>query len=270
MKKVVLVTGASSGIGKETAIQYLLLGFKVYVAARRVELMDDLIKFGASVINLDVTIEESVKECVDYIISKEGRIDILVNNAGYGSYGAVEDVPLSEARKQFDVNLFGVAKLIQLVLPGMRSRNEGTIINVSSVGGKIYSQFGAWYHATKHALEGFSDCLRLELSSFNINVVLIQPGLIKTEWGDIAIEKLNKVSGDGPYKEGCERVTNSIKRMYDSRGSHPAVIAKSILKASLTNKPKTRYSAGQFAKPMLFLRKILSDRQFDKVIRMFD
>lgn len=270
MRKVVLITGASSGIGKETAIKHLACGFKVYAAARRIELMDDLKKLGADIINLDVTVEESVKSCVNYIISKEGRIDILINNAGYGSYGAVEDVPISEARRQFDVNLFGVATLIQLVLPGMRDRNEGTIINVSSVGGKIYSQFGAWYHATKHALEGFSDCLRLELSPFNINVVLIQPGLIKTEWGDIAVEKLNKVSGSGPYKEGCERVTNSIKRMYETTGSHPAVIAKSILRASLAKRPKTRYSAGQFAKPMLLLRKILSDRQFDKVIKMFD
>lgn len=263
MKKVVLITGASSGIGRESVVKYLEKGFKVYAAARRVELMDDLKQKGAEIVQMDVTDEESITSGIGGILSKDAKIDVLVNNAGYGSYGAVEDVPLEEAKRQFEVNVFGLAKLVQLVLPGMRKQNSGKIINVSSIGGKIYSQFGAWYHATKHALEGFSDCLRLELKPFNIDVVVVQPGLIQTEWGDIAVEKLNSVSGNGPYMKDCKRVSESMKKMYATTGSHPSVVAKIILKAGMAKKPRTRYAVGQFAKPFLFLRSILTDRQFD-------
>lgn len=270
MKKVVLITGASSGIGRESVLKYLEKDCKVYAAARRVELMDDLKQKGAEIIKMDVTDEESVTLGIENILSKDGKIDILVNNAGYGSYGAVEDIPLDEAKRQFEVNIFGLAKLVQLVLPSMRNQKSGKIINVSSIGGKIYSQFGAWYHATKHALEGFSDCLRLELKPFNVDVVLIQPGLIQTEWGDIAIEKLQKVSGDGAYKSDCERVSGTMKKMYATTGSHPSVVAKTILKAGMAKRPKTRYAVGQFAKPFLFLRNILTDRQFDSLSRIIN
>lgn len=265
MGYVVLVTGASSGIGKESVKEFLNKGYIVYGAARRVEKMDDLKELGAFTLKMDVTNEESVKSALDLVQKNHGSIDILVNNAGYGSYGSVEEVDLKEAKRQFDVNLFGLARLIQLVLPGMRDKKSGRIINISSVGGKIYSPFGAWYHATKHALEGFSDCLRLELKAHNIDVVLIQPGLIKTEWDEIANEGLVKTSGAGPYKELVDRVVNGITSYYTKSGSHPSVVARKILKAAVVKRPKTRYSVGKFAFTFLTLRKILTDKQFDSL-----
>ena len=198
-QKVALVTGASSGIGESAANLLHQNGFKVYGAARRLEKMKKLEEIGISTISLDITQEESVQNCVNTILEKEGSIDVLVNNAGYGSYGAVEDVPIEEARRQFDVNIFGLARLTQLVLPKMRENKFGKIVNISSVGGKIYTPFGAWYHATKHALEGWSDSLRLETKPFGIDVVVVEPGGIKSEWGQIAADNLNKTSGEGAY-----------------------------------------------------------------------
>jgi NAD(P)-dependent dehydrogenase (short-subunit alcohol dehydrogenase family) len=172
--KVVLITGASSGIGKEAARTLKKAGSVVYAAARRSEMMKDLESDGIRVLQLDLTEEDSIEACVKSIIERDGRIDILVNNAGYGSYGAIEDVPISEARRQFEVNLFGLARLTQAVLPSMRAKRFGRIVNISSIAGKIYTPFGGWYHATKFALEGFSDCLRLEVEPFGINVVVVE------------------------------------------------------------------------------------------------
>jgi len=165
-KTVALVTGASSGIGKETVKKLLEAGYTVYAAARRVEKMNDLADLGASILKMDVTDRVSIEAGVTNILYGERSIDVLVNNAGYGSYGAIEDVPLEEVRRQFEVNIFGLARLTQLVLPGMREKRFGKIVNVSSMGGKIYTPFGGWYHATKHALEGLSDSLRLETAPF--------------------------------------------------------------------------------------------------------
>src|SRR5262245_3128222 len=160
--KTALVTGASSGIGEATARKLHQLGYTVYGAARRLERMKGLEDEGIHLIQLDVTAEESMKAAVERILAETGQIDVRVNNAGYGSYGAVEHVPMSEARYQFEVNVFGAARLIQLVLPGMRERRSGTIVNMSSMGGKIYTPLGGWYHGTKFALEALSDCLRME------------------------------------------------------------------------------------------------------------
>lgn len=157
--KVALVTGASSGIGAATALKLKSLGYTVYAAARRVDRMRDLAKAGINVLALDVTDDASMQAGIDSIISMSGRIDVLVNNAGYGSYGAVEDVSLQEARTQFDVNVFGAIRLIQLALPHMRRNRSGTIVNITSMGGKIHTPLGAWYHGTKFALEAISDCL---------------------------------------------------------------------------------------------------------------
>src|SRR6516164_3306739 len=180
--KVALVTGASSGIGEATARQLAAAGFTVYAAARRTERMQQLTEAGIRPIAMDVTDDASMQTGVKTILNEQGRIDALVNNAGYGSYGALEDVPMSEARAQMEVNVFGAARLIQLVLPQMRQQRSGTIVNITSMGGKIYTPLGAWYHATKHALEALSDCLRMELKPFGINVVVIEPGGIRTEW----------------------------------------------------------------------------------------
>jgi NAD(P)-dependent dehydrogenase (short-subunit alcohol dehydrogenase family) len=266
--KVVLITGASSGIGKEAARTLKKAGSVVYGAARRSEMMKDLESDGIRVLQLDLTDEDSVEACVKSIIEREGRIDILVNNAGYGSYGAIEDIPISEARRQFEVNLFGLARLTQAVLPSMRAKRFGRIVNISSIAGKIYTPFGGWYHATKFALEGFSDCLRLEVEPFGINVVVVEPGGIKTEWGTIAAEHLRKTSGSGAYAEAANKAANSMRRRYQGdRLSPPSLIADVILEAVVARKPRTRYAVGFGAKPMLIMRRWLSDRMFDQLIK---
>lgn len=266
-QKVALITGASSGIGESAAILLHEKGFKVYGAARRVEKMKELEEKGISTIALDITNEESIVNCVNTILEKEGSIDVLVNNAGYGSYGAVEDVPMEEARRQFDVNIFGLARLTQLVLPKMRENRFGKIVNISSMGGKVYTPFGAWYHATKHALEGWSDCLRLEVKSFGIDVVVIEPGGIKTPWGTIAAENLKKTSGNGAYAEQANKVADETAKLYTSNQlTKPEAIGKVIAKAVIARRPKTRYVKGYGAKPAIFIRKWLGDRIFDRII----
>lgn len=264
-QQVVLVTGASSGIGKETAKQLLSDGLVVYAAARRIEKMKDLEELGAIVLKMDVTKEEDLINAVNQIKEQHGGIDVLVNNAGYGLYGAVEDITIDEARRQFEVNIFGLARLTQLVLPFMRERRAGKIINTSSMGGKIYTPLGAWYHATKHALEGWSDCLRLELASFKIDVIIIEPGMIETEFGEVLTAPMMERSGKLAYSDLAKKLekagTNGT-----IRGSHPSVIAKVISKAVKSRHPKTRYAVGNMAKPLIFLRKVLSDRMFDKLI----
>jgi len=268
MMKVALVTGASSGMGEATAILLSKKGYKVYGAARRTDKMKALENNGITVVSLDLIQDESIIQCVETILRKEGRIDILINNAGYGSYGAVEDVPMDEARRQFEVNLFGLARITQLILPTMRKNKSGRIVNISSMGGKMYTPFGAWYHATKHALEGWSDCLRLETKPFGIDVVIVEPGGIKTSWGVIAAENLRKTSGSGAYVEHATKTANSMEKMYSTgKGlTNQEVLAKVIVKAATARKPKTRYVKGFGAKPALFIRKWFGDRVFDKVI----
>lgn len=264
-KKIVLITGASAGIGKETAKLLLQKGYVVYGAARRLENMQDIAQLGVHILPLDITQEASVQTCIETIVAEQGRIDILVNNAGYGSYGAIEDVPIDEAKRQFEVNVFGLARITQLVLPYMRKQSFGYIINISSVAGKTYSPLGGWYHASKHALEGLSDCLRFEVAPFGIKVVIIEPGIIQTEWGNIALESAVQTSGKtnyAPYVIGMQKLFSSIKNP-----SHPQVIAKVIVRAISTKNPKTRYAAGAHAKPLLFLKKLITDKMYDSVMR---
>src|ERR1700754_928544 len=196
---VALVTGASSGIGKATAVALRELGYTVYAAARRVDRMRELADLGVQVLAMDVTDDESMTGGVKRIIAEAGRLDVLVNNAGYGSYGALEDVSLDEARRQFDVNVFGLARLTQLALPHMRAQRSGYVVNVSSIGGKMYEPLGGWYHPTKFAVEALSDSLRMELKPFGIHVVVIEPGAIRTEWGGIAGDSVLARSGDTAY-----------------------------------------------------------------------
>lgn len=264
--KTALITGASSGIGEATALLLRKNGFTVYAAARRVERMKKLEQAGIHVLPLDVADEQSCADCVNTIVDREGSVDILVNNAGYGSYGAIEDVSVDEARRQFEVNLFGLARLTQLVLPKMRENGFGKIINITSMGGKIYTPFGGWYHATKHALEGWSDCLRIETQPFGIDVVIIEPGGIKTEWGTIAADNLKKISDGGAYEESATKVADGMARMYaGGQLSEPSVIADVILKAVTARKPKTRYATGYMARSALTLRWLLPDRLFDRI-----
>ncbi len=265
-KKVALVTGASSGIGYYTALELMDRGFKVYGAARRVEKMKDLETKGIKTIKLDVTDEQSMKNCVDTILSDEESIDVLINNAGYGSYGAVEDVPLEEARRQLDVNVFGLARMTQLVLPGMRKKHFGKIVNITSMGGKMHSPFGGWYHATKFAVEALSDCMRMELAPHGIDIIIVEPGAIKTDWGEIAADNLIKTSKGGAYEATATKQAEAMKKMYSSsKLSEPTLISKTIGKAVTAKHPKTRYLVGFGAKPAVFARRILSDRMFDRV-----
>ena len=270
MAKVALVTGASSGIGREIARTLAAAGFTVYAAARRVDRMADLAEAGIIPVALDLTEDTSIRACVQTILAREGRVDVLVNNAGYGSYGAVEDVPLAEARRQFDVNLFGMARLIQLVTPAMRAAHSGKIVNISSMGGKIWTKFGGWYHATKYAVEGLSDCLRLELQPFGIDVIVVEPGGIKTDWGILAAENLKRASAGGAYAEAAAQAADGMIKNYSGTMlSSPALIAKTVRRAVTARRPRTRYLVGFGAKPMVWTHKLFGDRVYDWVIRNF-
>jgi NAD(P)-dependent dehydrogenase (short-subunit alcohol dehydrogenase family) len=265
--QVALVTGASSGIGKAIAVQLIEDGLTVYVAARRREKMRDLEELGAIALKMDITQEQDIKRVVEQIESEHDGVDILVNNAGYAIYGAMEDTTMADARRQFEVNLFGLACLTKAVLPKMRAKKSGKIINISSIGGKIYSLLGSWYHATKHALEGWSDCLRLELATFNIDVIIIEPGAIKTEFGEVMLAPMMERSGNSAYSAMAEKMQQITKRAFKpGNASDPSVIAKVVSQAIKAKKPKTRYVAGKLAKPLILMRKWLGDRIFDKII----
>jgi len=268
-KSVALVTGASSGIGRATAQRLAALGFTVHAAARRVERMSDLADHGIHVESLDVTDERSMVTVVDKIMSEHGRIDILVNNAGYGSYGAVEDVPIAEARRQFDVNLFGLARLTQLVLPHMRAQRDGYIVNISSMGGKIWEPLGGWYHAAKFAVEGLSDCLRAEVAEFGIKVVVVEPGSITSEWATISADNVEAISADTPYRGQAKLIARGLRKSDTSfLASEPEVVAEAIGKAVQRAKPRTRYPVGGGARTFLFAHRVLTDRGFDRFIRL--
>ena len=267
-RKTVLITGASAGIGKETAKQLAANGYTVYTAARRVEKMDDLKALGCVPLKMDITREKDIASVVERIREEQGGVDILINNAGFGTQGSIEETSLEDARYQFDVNLFGLARLTQLVLPYMRENRFGKIINISSVGGKIYVPLGGWYHATKHALEGWSDCLRTEVQQFGIDVVIVEPGAIGTEFNDVFVGPMLERSGDGPYRAMAHGLANYAREMEErpNGSSPPSVIADTIVKALSARRPKTRYVAGKLAKPILFARRWASDRMFDRLI----
>ncbi|MDV8950534.1 oxidoreductase [Leuconostoc falkenbergense] len=267
-QKVVLITGASSGIGYQTAKKLAAQQFKVYGAARRVDRLAPLVQLGVSPIYMDITDDEAITKAVAHIIEVSGRIDVLINNAGYGSYGAIENVPISEAKKQFDTNLFGLAKLTQLVLPYMRAKQSGRIINVSSMAGRMTTYMGAWYHATKYALEGFSDALRMEVKPFGIDVVLIEPGGIKTNWGIIAADNLKKTSQGTAYQEHALAASERMRQLYSSdKLTNPEVIADTIVKSVINKRTKARYLVGYGAKALVALHTILPTRAFDKIIQ---
>lgn len=263
--KVALVTGASSGIGDATAKRLIAAGYVVYAAARRLERMAPLAARGAILLPIDLTDDASIVAAVERIRADHGRIDVLLNNAGYGSYGAVEDVPIAEGRRQFEVNLFGLARLVQLVTPMMRAQRAGRIVNISSMGGKIWEPLGAWYHATKFAVEGFSDCLRMELAPFGIDVVVVEPGAINTEWGEIALETLAQTSGRTAYAPQAEE-KRAMFLSAAGTGSDPDVVAQAVIAAVAAPRPKTRYAVGAFAKPMIFAVTYLPNRAFDWIM----
>lgn len=266
-KPVALVTGASTGIGYEAAKKLSSHGFIVYAGARRVDRMEPLKALGVQVLALDVTDEDSMRAAVGRVLEERGRIDVLVNNAGYGSFGALEQVDLAEGRRQFEVNVFGLARMTQLVLPAMRSAGRGRIINVSSIGGKFYEPLGAWYHASKFAVEGMSDALRLELKPHGVDVAIIEPASTVSEWGRISAEGLLASSGAGPYAAQARHMADVLASAdRPATSTQPAVIAAAVLHAATAARPRTRYPAGRGASAILGLRRILPDRLYDAVV----
>jgi len=266
-QQVALITGASSGMGKDFALRLIEEGYVVYGAARRVERMQEIRDAGGCTLSMDVTDDASLVAAVDEIIRQHGRIDVLINNAGYGQYGALEDVPMAEARRQLETNVIGLARLTQLCLPHMRAQKFGRIFNISSIGGKFAGPLGGWYHASKFALEAYSDALRLEVKSFGIDVVVIQPGGIESEWGDIAGLEAERYSGKGVYA-GLVAKLRKAQVAVQPKSPPPRVISDLIVKALKSGQPRTRYHAGFFATPMLCLRSLLSDRMFDRMLML--
>ncbi|MEV0946728.1 oxidoreductase [Rhodococcus sp. NPDC049939] len=267
MKKVVIISGASSGIGFATLKKLVSEGHTVYGSGRAEKDAAKIERAGGKPLEMEMTDYSTLEKAVNSVMENENRIDVLFNNAGYGLYGSVEETSIDKAKHQFEVNLFGLARLTQLVLPHMRKQESGTIINTSSMGGKIYTPLGAWYHATKHAVEGWSDCLRLELKQFGINVVVVEPGGIQTAWGSVAADNLQEISSGGPYKDFGERVADGMRNRYEKQDSlsPPYVIADVVSKAISSDRPKTRYVAGKYARPLLFIRKYFGDRVYDRV-----
>jgi len=267
LSRTALISGASSGIGAATALALLEAGYEVFAGARRAERLAPLAARGAGPLHLDLTEEPSIAAAVETATARSGRLDVLVNNAGYAVCGALEDVPLAEARRQFEVNLFGLARLCQLAAPLMRGQRSGKIVNVSSMGGKFGEPFAAWYHASKYALEGLSDCLRIELAPFGVDVILVEPGTIRTEFAAHAKESLLAASGASAYANYVRRHAAMLDRGEASRvPTSPEGVARTIVKAISARRPNARYPTGGAARSMLFLRAVLTDRMFDRLM----
>ena len=269
-KKVILITGASSGIGFETAKKLAKEGHIVYGTSRNMDRLEKAKEFGIIPLELDVELDESCKNCIDTIIKKEGKIDALINNAGFGSYGPIETVSIENAKKQFEVNVYGVIRITKLVIPYMREQKSGRIINVSSAGGRVTTYLGGWYHASKYAVEALSDSLRMELKDFGIKVSIIEPGGIKSNWGVITADNLLESSKNTPYEEESKKVASIYKELYGGKSNlltKPEVVAKKISKAVNKKHPKTRYLFGFGAKLMIFAHFILPNKAFDSIMK---
>ena len=266
--KVILITGASSGIGYDAAETLARQGHRVYAAARRLERMEPLKSLGVQVIRMDVTDEESMQEGVRTVIQSEGRIDVLVNNAGYGFFGAIETVPMEDARRQLEVNVFGLARLTQLVLPHMRKQGSGRIINTSSIAGKMVFYMGGWYNVTKYSVEAFSDALRMEMKPFGIDVVMIEPGAIKTDWGIIAAQHLKESSAGSAYETVGTQWADNMDWFYKTNLlSSPQVITKAISQAVNSRHPKARYCRGRFSIIGRLAHALMPARWWDATMR---
>ncbi len=262
----ILVTGASSGIGYSVAEALARMGHTVFAGARRVSLMEPLKAFGVTPLALDVTDEASVDAC----LAATGPVDVLVNNAGFGYFGAIENVPMEEARRQMEVNLFGLALLCRKVLPAMREQGFGRIVNISSVAGKACMYFGGWYNVSKYAVEAFSDALRMEVKPFGVDVVLIEPGGIRTDWGLIAARHLAESSegtayaGDGLTMAGIMHKGYSIDFL-----APPTAVTRAIVRAIGARRPRVRYRPGTGARAIVFFHTVLPARWWDALMRLF-
>jgi NAD(P)-dependent dehydrogenase (short-subunit alcohol dehydrogenase family) len=266
--QVVLITGCSTGIGRATAERLARAGHAVYATARRLDSIEDLAKSGCRTLALDVTSEESMSAAVAGVEEAEGAIGVLVNNAGYSQNGAVETVPLADVRAQFETNVFGLLRMCQLVLPGMRRRGEGRIVNISSMGGRFTFPGGGIYHATKHAVEAISDAMRFEVSGFGVHVVLIEPGIIRSSFGETAAGSVS--GGDGPYAEFnaavAEANATASEGPLGKLGGEPDDVAKVIETAIAARRPRSRYRVTASARVLLAQRRLLPDRAWDRVM----
>ncbi|MEV4489681.1 oxidoreductase [Micromonospora coxensis] len=272
MTTTVLITGTSSGIGRATARR--LAGrpdFTVYATARNVDAITDLADDGARLLPLDVTDEESMRTAVATVEAAHGHIDVLVNNAGYGEYGPIEEASMDRVRAQFETNVFGLSRLTQLVLPGMRRAGRGRIVNVSSMGGRLVFPGGGYYHASKYAVEAISDALRQEVRPFGVDVVLVEPGLIRTGFGTVAAESLGAgADPDGPYRKMTAAVDAAMARGYANPrlAATPDTVARVIERAVTARRPRTRYLVTAAAWAMVHTRRLLGARVFDTVARL--
>ena len=265
-QKVVLITGTAYGIGKSTAELLIEKGHIVYGGDILVEENLYLNDIGGTALEMDVTNQEHIDQAINQIITEQGRVDVLVNNAGLGVYGAIEDVSMEDIYYQYDVNLFGLARVTKAVLPYMREEESGLIINISSVLGETYGPLAGWYLSTKHALEGWSDALRVELKEFDIDVVVVQPGAINTNFSNVTKTYIDKYRENSAYQHLYgEPITDTGNEVLSNQ-SDPIVIAKVINKAMNARNPKTRYAAGAYSKIGIFLRKIMTDKMFDRFI----
>lgn len=267
-QKVILITGASSGIGYDTAALLAKQGHKVYGAARRIDKMQPLQTLGVTPIKMDVTDNASMTAGIQAILDTEGRIDVLVNNAGYGYLGAIENITMEEARKQLEVNVFGLAQLTQLVIPTMRKQGSGRIVNVASIAGKMSFGFMGWYSVSKYAVEAFSDALRMEMRPFGVDVVIIEPGGIKTDWGFIAADHLEESSKGTVYEQTATHEANLLRFTYTSKWlSNPSVVAKAISKGVNRRRPRARYRTGMGSRSLVFFHWLIPTRWWDALGR---
>jgi NADP-dependent 3-hydroxy acid dehydrogenase YdfG len=268
--KAVLITGCSSGIGHATAERLNEDGWKVYATARRPETIADLKKKGCETLALDVTDEASMSTAVAAVAEAEGAVGVLINNAGYSQSGAVESVPLDEVRRQFETNVFGLLRMCQLVLPGMRAQRYGKIVNISSMGGRLVFPGGGIYHATKYAVEAASDALRFEVGGFGVDVIIVEPGLIVTGFGDAAVATV-QAADDGPYARFNGHVAKVTKAAYEGPmarlGAGPEAVAKTIARALKSRRPKARYPVTASARLMITQRRLTPDRAWDLIMR---
>jgi NADP-dependent 3-hydroxy acid dehydrogenase YdfG len=271
VSKAVLITGCSTGIGRATAERLARAGLPVYATARRPESIEDLKQSGCKTLALDVTDEQSMRSAVEHVEQAEGAVGALVNNAGYSQSGAIESVRLDDVRKQFETNVFGLLRMCQLVLPGMRRQHHGRIVNISSMGGKLVFPGGGAYHATKFAVEAISDAMRFEVRGFGVHVAIIEPGLIKTEFGTAASSSIETgTDRDGPYAKFNEAVAKTTADAYEGSMSRlaagPDAVASAIEKAITARNPRPRYKVAASARVMLGLRALLPDRAWDVAV----
>ena len=273
VSRAVLITGCSSGIGRASAERLAVRGWKVFATARRPESIADLGERGCGTLALDVTDEESMRGAVEAVEEAEGAVGVLVNNAGYSQSGAIETVPMERIRAQFATNVFGLIRMCQLVLPGMRRQGWGRIVNVSSMGGRLTFPGGGAYHATKHAVETISDALRFEVRGFGVDVVVIEPGLIKTRFGETAVGSIATQvgGGDDPYADFNAAVAAATAGIYEGPvarlGGGPETVARAIERAISARRPRTRYAVTPSARLILAQRRLLPDRAWDAVMR---